>query len=129
MVAMYEQSKGHIGFNGSLEDELATACLVTAQTIGYSLDMGKTAWWRNEVHEVIVSGGGVENQCLMQFIREAIAAKNIPLVVMDSALTHAKEALAFALLAAATLDGVPSNVPSVTGAKRAVVLGSVTPRP
>jgi anhydro-N-acetylmuramic acid kinase len=41
----------------------------------------------------------------------------------------AKEALAFALLAAATLDGVPSNVPSVTGAKRAVVLGSITPKP
>jgi anhydro-N-acetylmuramic acid kinase len=41
----------------------------------------------------------------------------------------AKEALAFALLAAATLDGEPSNVPSVTGAKRAVVLGSITPKP
>ncbi len=41
----------------------------------------------------------------------------------------AKEAVAFALLAAATLDGVPSNVPSVTGAKRSVVLGSITPRP
>jgi anhydro-N-acetylmuramic acid kinase len=43
--------------------------------------------------------------------------------------SQAKEAIAFALLAAATLEGVPSNVPSVTGAKRAVVLGSITPRP
>jgi anhydro-N-acetylmuramic acid kinase len=43
--------------------------------------------------------------------------------------SEAKEAMAFALLAAATLDGVPSNIPSATGARRAVVLGSVTPKP
>ena len=42
---------------------------------------------------------------------------------------EAKEAIAFALLGAATLDGVPSNVPSCTGAKRRVILGSITPRP
>ena len=35
----------------------------------------------------------------------------------------------FALLAAATLDGLPSNVPRATGARRPVVLGSITPRP
>jgi hypothetical protein len=27
------------------------------------------------------------------------------------------------------LDGVPANVPSCTGAKRRVVLGSITPKP
>ena len=41
---------------------------------------------------------------------------------------EAKEAVAFALLGAATLDGFPSNVPSVTGAVRPMVLGSVTGR-
>jgi len=44
-------------------------------------------------------------------------------------LSEAKEALAFALLAAATLDNEPSNVPSATGAKCAVVLGTITPKP
>jgi anhydro-N-acetylmuramic acid kinase len=44
-------------------------------------------------------------------------------------LSDAKEAIAFALLGAATLDGVPSNVASVTGARRSVVLGSITPNP
>ena len=41
----------------------------------------------------------------------------------------AKEAIAFALLGCATLDGLPANVPTVTGAARAVVLGSITPKP
>ena len=31
--------------------------------------------------------------------------------------------------AAATLDGIPSNVPAVTGARQAVILGSITPKP
>ena len=38
-------------------------------------------------------------------------------------------ALAFAMLGAATLDVTPANVISATGARRAVVLGSVTPKP
>ena len=41
--------------------------------------------------------------------------------------TQAKEALAFAVLAAATLRGRPNTVPSCTGARRAVVMGKIVP--
>jgi anhydro-N-acetylmuramic acid kinase len=37
----------------------------------------------------------------------------------------AKEAIAFALLADRTLHGLPGNLPSVTGARRPVVLGKI----
>jgi anhydro-N-acetylmuramic acid kinase len=50
-------------------------------------------------------------------------------LVLQGVASEAKEAVAFALLGAATLDGVLSNIPSATGAKRAVVLGSITPKP
>jgi 1,6-anhydro-N-acetylmuramate kinase len=41
----------------------------------------------------------------------------------------AKEAVAFALLAAACAEGRPNNVPACTGASRPVVGGVVVPRP
>ncbi len=39
----------------------------------------------------------------------------------------AKEAVSFALLAAATIRGRTNNVPSATGATRPVVLGKIVP--
>jgi len=80
--------------------------------------------------ELIVSGGGALNRCLMQ----GLAARLPALAVTDSQAALglpvlAKEAVAFALLGDATLRGVPSNVPSVTGARRACVLGKVSAAP
>ena len=37
-----------------------------------------------------------------------------------------KEAIAFALLASARVDGIPANLPAVTGARRRVLLGKLT---
>jgi anhydro-N-acetylmuramic acid kinase len=38
----------------------------------------------------------------------------------------AKEAVAFAVLADCTMHGRPGNLPSVTGARRPVVLGNIS---
>jgi len=37
-----------------------------------------------------------------------------------------REAMAFALLAHASMMGLPSNIPAVTGAQKEVVLGTIT---
>jgi anhydro-N-acetylmuramic acid kinase len=76
--------------------------------------------------ELIVSGGGALNLCLLRglarrlpdiIVHDSLAALGLPVLV--------REALAFAFIGDATLRGEPANVPSVTGARRAVVLGKV----
>jgi anhydro-N-acetylmuramic acid kinase len=41
--------------------------------------------------------------------------------------SNAFEALAFAVMAYQTIQGIPTNVPAVTGARHPVVLGTVVP--
>lgn len=74
--------------------------------------------------DVFVAGGGTKNRAIMDRLRSRFPSLKL---TDDLGIpSAAREAIAFALLAAATLDGVPANVPSVTGASRAVVLGSIT---
>ncbi|HWP40427.1 MAG TPA: anhydro-N-acetylmuramic acid kinase [Tepidisphaeraceae bacterium] len=128
MIAQFQRIKQLTGFTGSVEDELATACACCAEAVARALELGAQSWWRGWPDEILISGGGVNNRCLMNLLHQSLAGR-ATLRAMDRQMAGAKEAVAFALLGAATLDGVPANVPSVTGARRAVVLGSITPRP
>lgn len=75
--------------------------------------------------QIILGGGGAKNPTLCRMLSEQIG--------IGESLTHedfgigdeAKEALAFAILAHATLCGQPANVPGATGARRSVVLGKI----
>jgi anhydro-N-acetylmuramic acid kinase len=79
-------------------------------------------------HEMIVSGGGAKNPTLIAMLRDEIAPLGIELHFSDEfgLPAEAKEAVAFALLAHETWHRRPSNVPSATGAKRAVILGKIS---
>jgi len=77
--------------------------------------------------EVILGGGGVYNLTLLRMLREQLPEVSL-LTHEDFGLpSAAKEAVAFALLANETLLGRPGNVPSATGARRAVPLGKIIP--
>jgi anhydro-N-acetylmuramic acid kinase len=108
-----------------LTDELATACAITAESVAQAI----VRWCPLPVDEVIASGGGTKNAAIMKLLGEQLGEVPIRTTADLGVPADAKEAIAFALLAAATLDGVPSNVPTATGAKRAIVLGSITPKP
>ncbi len=103
------------------EDLVHTACAIAAEVIAHAV-------LRYPVDEIVASGGGTKNGTLMSILQERIG-KKIRTVDEFGIPSAAKEALAFALLGAATLDGVPGNVPAATGARRGVVLGSITPKP
>ena len=76
--------------------------------------------------EVVVGGGGTQNPTLMAMLRERLAP--IPVLTHEDVGINsaAKEAIAFAVLGNETMLGNPSNLPSVTGASRPVVLGTLT---
>lgn len=76
-----------------------------------------------DLQRVRFSGGGTRNPTLMQAIRVHLAGLGLTVEVIEGELNDAKEAVAFALLADRTVRGLPGNVPSATGAERAVVLG------
>ena len=128
MIAMFERAMGAApAAEPSLDDLLATAAFVTASSIEHAI--GRVAPFHPDDMELIASGGGTRNAAIMAGLRELLGRSRCLTTDEVGVSSEAKEAIAFALLGAATLDGVPSNVPSVTGASRAVVLGSVTPRP
>ena len=121
MISIFERAMT-TSKSREMEDLLATACAVTGQSIAGAM----AQFLENKPDEIIVSGGGAKNPAMLQAMK-----LDANMITSDQlgVLPEAKEAIAFALLGAATLDGAPSNVPSVTGARRPVVLGSITPKP
>ena len=76
---------------------------------------------------LLVCGGGVHNLALM--LRLQLLLDEIRVVSTEEFNTDPDyvEAIAFAWLAKRTLEGKAGNLPSVTGAKRALVLGGIYP--
>ena len=103
----------------SFPDLIATATALTAATIAGSL--------RSLAGDLIVSGGGVHNRYLMAQLAAFLPQMSIATSAEYGIDPDAKEAIAFALLAWQTWQHRPSNLPSATGARHPVVLGSITP--
>ncbi|NPV47276.1 MAG: anhydro-N-acetylmuramic acid kinase [Armatimonadetes bacterium] len=110
----------------SAEDLLATLTATCGQAIGAALSALPSA--KQEVWEVIASGGGTRNPALMDVVRRHAG---MPVRSADDfgIPSDAKEAVAFAFLAWETLRGRPANLPGATGARGPRVLGKITPEP
>jgi anhydro-N-acetylmuramic acid kinase len=106
------------------EDQLATAVALTAESVARAI---RTFLAPGGVDAVYASGGGVRNPTLLKALAERLAPVPVSSLESLGVDPKGKEALAFAFLAHQTLCGAPGNVPAVTGARRSVVLGHVTP--
>jgi len=76
--------------------------------------------------DLIVSGGGAHNQCVLALLSAMLPEMSIALSSDYGVDVDAKEAVAFAVLAHQTWQRKPANLPSATGANRAVILGDIT---
>lgn len=78
-----------------------------------------------EVQAIYVCGGGAKNQAIMKHLRlrSRVKLSDTSELGIDPDWV---EACAFALLAGLRMNNQPGNLPSVTGAKKPVILGTVT---
>ncbi|HTD48702.1 MAG TPA: anhydro-N-acetylmuramic acid kinase [bacterium] len=106
------------------EDLLATATAFAAHAV--ALNLSRHVLPRHPVEELIASGGGVHNPTLLRDLTAAVAPLRVRRIDEFGVPSDAKEALAFALLGHASLMGLPGNLPRVTGARHAAVLGKFT---
>lgn len=106
---------------GNKENIISTATYFTAYTISMELQ-------KYEVAKVYISGGGAKNKFIMEHL--------VKLNPCTQFLGHDefgidyqfKESLLFSLLAFTCYNKIPNNIPSSTGARRPVVLGTVVSR-
>ncbi len=103
---------------------VSTLTELTARTIAAAIE--RWALPRG-IDEVVATGGGGRNPELIKRLQRALGS--VPLRTGDALGLDpdAKEAVAFAALAWAHVNGIPGNIPEATGAKGPRILGSFTP--
>ncbi len=106
-----------------IEDLIATAAALTAVTIAEGIERFVAP--KMQVDECLVSGGGVHNPLILAGLQGLLPAAYVHTIDDVGIPADAKEAMAFAYLAAATKLGKTSNMPGATGARRHVLLGEV----
>jgi len=108
--------------DATIEDLAATLVEISARSIANAL----TAYAAT-TRELLVCGGGVHNPVLMARLRELLPVTKVASTQFAGINPDWVEAMAFAWLARRTLDGLPGNLPEVTGAVGPRILGGIFP--
>jgi anhydro-N-acetylmuramic acid kinase len=109
--------------DGSLHDLLCTATHFVARAVAQSA----RRFIPGTPARFLVSGGGARNGLLWRLLEEQLAPVPVEKTDAHGIPADARQAVAFAGLAALTMDGVPANLPAATGAAGPRLLGSFTP--
>src|SRR5579859_3173088 len=103
-------------------DVAATLAELTARSI--AAEVGRHA---PAARKVYVCGGGAHNGHLMKRLAAALPRATVASTEALGIHPDWVEAAGFAWLAQQTLEGLPGNLPSVTGAGKSTVLGAIYP--
>ncbi len=101
-------------------DVQATLCELSARTIADSVQD-----YCFKAKKLFVCGGGLKNLELMRRLQRNLAVATVHSTAEVGLDPDWVEAVAFAWMARRTIAGLPSNLPSVTGASHAVILGEL----
>jgi len=102
-------------FDKEIENNLRTVVEHIAFQIGHILTS-------SHVPTVLISGGGTKNLFLIERIAHYYKGT---IIIPNEEIISFKEAIIFAFLGALYLDKIPNCIPSVTGAKRATIGGTL----
>ncbi|WP_105660499.1 anhydro-N-acetylmuramic acid kinase [Cronobacter dublinensis] len=105
----------------SAQDVQATLLELTASTISREVQLSGGA------ERLMICGGGGRNPRLVARLAALLPGTEVSSTDEMGIRGDDMEALAFAWLAYRTLSGEPGNLPSVTGAREASVLGAIFP--
>ena len=103
------------------QDVQATITELTATTIADQVILS------GGCERLLVCGGGGRNKYLMARLMAKLPGTEVGSTDQAGISGDDMEALAFAWLAWRTINGLPGNLPSVTGASSATVLGAIFP--
>ena len=106
--------------NIAAQDIQATLCRLTTRTIVDAIKQ-----YAPDTARLLVCGGGIHNNCLMQQLRTDLAETRVESTAQYGIDPDWVEAAAFAWLAKQNLQARPGNLPEVTGANRPVILGKL----
>lgn len=108
-------------FELSPADCLATLTELTAASIAQNYQ----AFLPQLPTQVFLCGGGSQNLYLRRRLQHLLAPISVSTTDDQGISSNYKEAIAFAILAFWRRQGTPANLPSVTGARKAVMLGEI----
>lgn len=111
---------GRFGWSGAAGDMQATLAELTARSIARHIEAHAPG-----VRDVFVCGGGAHNNDLMRRLGRNLPATTIETTAAVGLDPDWVEAVAFAWLAMRTVNKQTGNLPTVTGARRKVVLGTI----
>ena len=105
------------------QEIIATATELTARSIFDSLQLLNMT--PDQITELIISGGGCHNRAITRSLQKYFNRSSMMTTDHFNIPVDAKEAICFAVLANETISGNPGNLPSVTGATRQAILGTI----
>ncbi len=111
------------GASPSPADVQASLLALTVSSIAAAIERDCSA-----ASEVLLCGGGANNHALRQELASALGGRPVATTAQEGVAVEQVEALAFAWLAREALAGRAGNLPAVTGARGARILGAIYPR-
>ncbi len=119
-VSWLQEKLARLPVSVAPENIQRTLCELTVTSLKHAITQ-----YADPPREVLICGGGAHNPLIMAGLSQSLPGSPVYSTERYGLPPDWVEAVAFAWLAERTLAGLPGNLPSVTGARRSVVLGAV----